>query len=158
MNKTLLTTVLTAGATLSTLSFSQSEPAPQPAPQYVSPVVAPTYLGLGYSQDTLQVSTRSSDAADLSPLVHTITFEQGRLSSGFEALHADTSLSEVVSYYWKTLSDLGFSGSVEALSGETVSYSFRNGAERLRATFTQQTEGASADLSWTGAELISTAY
>lgn len=153
MNKTLLTTVLTAGATLSALGFSQSEP----APQQVSPVVAPTYLGLGYSQNTLQVST-SNDAADLSPLIDTITFEDGQLSSGFDALHTSTSLSEVVSYYWETLSDLGFSGSVEALSREAVSYSFRNGAERLRATFTQQTNGVSADLSWTGAELISTAY
>jgi hypothetical protein len=152
MTKTLLTTALTAGATLSALGFSKSEP----ALQHVSPVVAPTYLGLGCSQNTLQVSTSSSDAADLSPLVHTVTFEKGQLSSGFEALHADSSLSEVVSYYWETLSDLGFSGSVEALSGEAVNYSFSNGAERLRATFTQQTEGVSADLS--GAELISTAY
>jgi hypothetical protein len=150
MKNALITTALTAITALSTLGFSQTA-----AP---SPVAAPTYLGLGYSRETLHVATSSRSGAALSPLVHTLTFEEGRLGRGFEALHTHTSLSEVVAYYWGALSELGFNGSVEALSGGAVNYSFSNGAEHLDATFTQHPEGISANLVWGGAELISLAY
>lgn len=153
MKKTLITTALTAATTLSTLGFSQTA-----APVAASPVAVPTYLGLGYSRETLHVATSIRSGADLSPLVHTLTFEEDRLGSSFEALHARTSLSEVVGYYWGALNELGFDGPVEALSEEAVNYSFSNGAQRLDATFTQHPEGVSANLVWSGTELISSAY
>jgi hypothetical protein len=154
MKTSIMNVLLTSGIALTTIGFAQSET----SLAHTSPVAAPTYLGLGYSQDTLQVSTSSTDAIGLSPKVQTIAFKEGQLNTGFEALHADTTLSEVVAYYWETLSDLGFRGSVEALSGEAVRYSFSNGGTHLEAVFTQHSSDISADFSWAGVELVSTAY
>ena len=149
MKTNIVNVLLTASIALTSLGFAQTL-------QHDSPVAAPTYLGLGYVQGTLQVSTSNTDAISLSPKVQTIAFKEGQLSTGFEALHADTTLSEVVSYYWDTLSELGFTGSVQEESRRVVTYSFSNGNDVLEAVFTQDEGEVLADFSWTGTELAST--
>lgn len=153
MKKSILNTLLAASMTLSAVGLAQTGT----ATGHASPVVAPTYLGLGYVQGTLQVSTSSSSAADLSPLVQAITFKDGQQPAGFKALHADTTLSEVVDYYWTTLSELGFTNAMDAASRRVVSYRFENGDSRLLAVFTQNEGDVVADLSWIGTELATTA-
>lgn len=153
MKTTVLTTLLAASLALSTLSFAQTGT----TTQHASPVAAPTYLGLGYAQGMLQVLTSNTEADNLSPKVQSLVHEDGLLPAGFEAVHINTTLSEVVSYYWNTLSKLGFTLSVKAASGDSVSYSFANGASRLAATFTEDNGSVLADLSWIGAELAATA-
>lgn len=159
MKKSILNLLLAAGMTLGAVGFAQTET----LTEHTSPVVAPTYLGLGYVQGALQVSTSSTGAASLSPEVLTIafkaiTYKDGRQPAGFRALHADTTLSEVVSYYWEALSELGFTSSVDAGSRSVTSYRFENGDSRLLAVFTQDGGNVVADLSWIGAESVATAY
>lgn len=151
MNKSILNFLLTAGMTLGAVSFAQTGTA-----IHASPVAAPAYLGLGYVQGTLRVSTSSTSAASLSPEAQTITYKEGQRPAGFEALHANTTLSEVVSYYWGALSGLGFTSSIEAGSRRVTSYRFEKGDSRLLAVFTQDEGNVVADLSWIGAELVAT--
>jgi len=152
MKKSILNALLAASMTLGAVSFARTETTIRPA----SPVSAPTYLGLGYVQGTLQVSTSSTTAAHLSPLAQTFAFKSGQQPTGFRALHADTTLSEVVSYYWDALSELGFTSSMDAGSRRVARYRFENGDSRLLAVFTQDGGNVVADLSWTGAELVAT--
>lgn len=149
--------LVAASLTLSTVSFAQTT-ASTPNPQHTSPVAAPTYLGLGYVRNTLRVSMSGTKADTLSPPVRTIAFKNGQLEAGFDALHADTSLTEVIDYYWNALSALGFTGSVAGVSRQVTSYSFKNGDSRLEAVFTQRGSDILADLSWTGAALASATY
>lgn len=157
MKKSILSTLLTASMTLAAVSSAQTDAA-TPNLQHASPVAAPTYLGLDYAQGILQVSTSTTQAEVLSPLVQTIAFKNDQLPAGFEARHTNTGFTEVVSYYWDALTKLGFTGSVDTESRRVVSYSFSNGNSRLKAVFTQNGKGVLADLSWTSAELVSTAY
>ncbi len=156
MKKSILSILLTSAMTLAAVSFAQTDAA-TPNLQHASPVAAPTYLGLGYDKGTLQVSTSLTRADALSPKVQTIAFKNDQLPAGFKAVHANTTLSEVVSYYWDALSELGFTGSVDAESRRVVSYSFSNGNSRLLAVFTQRDGSVAADLSWTSAELVAAA-
>lgn len=153
MKKIILNTLLTASMTLGAISLAQTEA----AIQHTSPVAAPTYLGLGYVNGALQVSTSITEADHLSPKVQTIAFKNGQLPAGFKALHTNTGLTEVVGYYWSTLRELGFTGSVDEESRRVVGYSFKNGNSRLKAVFTQNERGVLANLSWTSAELVATA-
>lgn len=152
MKNTVLTTLLAASLALSTLSFAQTGT----TIQHASPVVAPTYLGLGYAQGTLQVLTSNTEADNLSLKVQAITFKNAQQPAGFEAVHTNTTLSEVVSYYWDALSELGFTGSVQKESRRAVTYSFEKGESRLAAVFTQDEGEVLADLSWLGTELAAT--
>jgi hypothetical protein len=156
MKKSILSILLTASMTLAAVSFAQTDAA-TPTLQHASPVAAPTYLGLGYDKGILQVSTSTTQADALSPKVQTIAFKNDQLPAGFEALHTNTGLTEVVGYYWDALSKLGFTGSVDSESRRVVSYRFSNGNGRLMAVFTQNEKGVLADLSWTSAELVATA-
>jgi len=149
MKTSIMNVLLTAGIALTSLGFAQTL-------EHDSPVAAPTYLGLDYVQGTLQVSTSGTDAIGFSPKVQTIAFKEGQLNTGFEALHADTTLSEVVSYYWDALSELGFTGAVQEGSRRVVTYSFGNGNNVLEAVFTQDEGEVLVDVSWTGTELAST--
>ena len=153
MKKIILNALLAASMTLGAISFAQTET----AIQHASPVVAPTYLGIGYVRGALQISTSDTEADYLSPKVQTITYKEGQQPDGFQALHADTTLSEVVSYYWDALSELGFSSSMDAGSRRVTSYRFENGYSRLVAVFTQNGGNVVADLSWIGTELAATA-
>lgn len=153
MKISILTLLLSVSMTLGTVGFAQTET----AIRHASPVVAPTYLGLSYVQGVLRVSTSNTDADYLSPKVQTITYKEGQQPAGFQALHTDTTLSEVVSYYWKALSELGFTTSVDAGSRRVTSYRFENGDSRLLAVFTQDEGNVVADLSWIGTELAATA-
>lgn len=155
MKKSILNSLLAATMTLTTVSFAQTDAATSTL-QHTSPVAAPTYLSLDYTQGILQVATSTSEADTLSPKVQTIAFKDGQLPAGFEALHANTGFTEVVSYYWDALTRLGFTGSVDTESRRVVSYSFSNGNSRLKAVFTQNEKGVLADLSWTSAELVAT--
>jgi hypothetical protein len=157
MKKSILSTLLTASMTLSAVSFAQTT-ASTANPPHASPVAAPTYLGFGYVRNTLRVSMSGTQADTLSPLVQTISFRNGPVDVGFQAVHADTSLTEVTDYYWNALGTLGFAGSVAGVSRAVASYSFTYGDSRLEAVFTQQGSDILADLSWTGAALASTAY
>ena len=155
MNKRIVNLLLAASMTVGAVSFAQTDAA-TPTLQHASPVAAPTYLGLNYAQGILQVSTSTTEADALSPKVQTIAFKEGQLPAGFEAVHANTGFTEVVSYYWGALTRLGFTGSVDSESRRVVSYSFSNGNSRLKAVFTQSEKGVLADLSWTSPELVST--
>ncbi len=153
MKTSILSILFAASMTLGALSFAQTET----AIRHASPVAAPTYLGLSYVQGTLQVSINSTEAANVSPKVQTIAFKSGQQPAGFRALHADTTLSEVTSYYWDALSELGFTSSMNAGSRRVTSYRFENGDSRLLAVFTQDQGNVVADLSWIGTELAATA-
>lgn len=139
--------------TLGAVGFAQTET----AIRHASPIAAPTYLGLGYVQGALQVSTSTTEAAYLSPKVQAIAFKDGQLPAGFKAVHTNTTLSEVASYYWNALSELGFTTSVDSASRRVTSYRFENGDSRLLAVFTQDEGNVIADLSWIGTELAATA-
>lgn len=141
--------LLAASITMGAVGFAQIE---TPI-QHASPVVAPTYLGFGYVRGALQVSTSNTEADHLSPKVQAIAYKDGQQPAGFRALHADTTLSEVTSYYWDALSELGFTSSMEAGSRRITSYRFENGDSRLLAVFTQNEGNIVADLSWIGTEL-----
>ena len=156
MKKGIFTVLVAASMTIAAVSFAQIDAATQTL-QHASPVVAPTYLGLGYGKGILQVLTSTTEADALSPLVQTIAFKDGQLPAGFEALHTNTGFTEVVGYYWDALTRLGFTGSVDSESRRVVSYSFSNGNSRLKAVFTQNGKGILADLSWISPELVSTA-
>jgi len=156
MKTTVLNILFAANMTLTTIGLAQSAAA-TPSLQHASPVAAPTYLGLSYVRGALQVSINSMDAAKLSPKVQTIAFKDGQQPAGFRALHADTTLSEVTSYYWDALSELGFSSSMDAGSRRVTSYRFENDDSRLLAVFTQNGGNVVADLSWIGTELTATA-
>lgn len=154
--KTNILNILFAASMTLTIGLAQSAAA-TPSLQHASPVAAPTYLGLSYVQGALQVSINRTDAAKLSPKVQTIAFKNGQRPSGFLALHADITLSEVVSYYWDALSELGFTSSMDTGSRRVTSYRFENGNSRLMAVFTQNGDNVVADLSWIGTELTTTA-
>ena len=153
MNKRIVNLLRAASMTLGIVGFAQTET----AIRHASPIAAPTYLGLGYVQGALQVSTSNTEAAYLSPKVQTNTYKEGQQPAGFRAVHADTTLSEVASYYWNALSRLGFTTSVDSGSRRVTSYRFENGGSRLLAVFTQDEGNVVADLSWIGTELAATA-
>lgn len=155
MKKSILSTLLTASMTLAAVGFAQTDAATHSL-QHASSVAAPTYLGLGYVQGSLQVSTSTTEADALSPKIQSIAFKDSRLPAGFKAVHTNTTLSEVASYYWDALTKLGFTASLDTVSNDSVSYSFKNGNSRLLAAFTQREGGIVADLSWTSAELVAT--
>lgn len=68
--------------------------------------------------------------------------------TGFQAVHADTSLTEIVDYYWNTLTELGFESSVKTMSRHEIVYAFENGDRAVTAVFSQQGDRVVADLSW----------
>ncbi len=155
MKTSILNILFAASMSLTTIGFAQSAIATPSL--HASPVAAPTYLGLGYVQGALRVLTSSTSAANLSPEAQTIALKDGQRPAGFKALHPNTTLSEVVSYYWDALSELGFTTSVDSGSRRVTSYRFENGDSRLLAVFTQDRGNVVADLSWIGAELAATA-
>lgn len=127
-----------------------------PALQHVSHVTTPGYLDLSYDHG-LHLEFSQANAADLSPVVKAIELESGPLETGFEAIHAYTSLSETVSYYWHTLTDLGFKGALEASSRDEVRYTFTRGNRHLNVVFSQRADSVVAALSWTPMTMASVA-
>lgn len=154
MKKTLLT-LLAPALTLS-LSSAQPEPA-VPVLEHASPVAAPGYLGLSFDGGELRVRLSDVQAAHLSPEFQTVGLKQGQPDTGFRAVHTDTSLTEIVTYYWSRLAELGFESSVATSDRYRVVYAFRNGDRELTAIFTQQSDAVVADLSWPVEALVTAA-
>lgn len=144
MKKTLLTLLAPA----LTLGLSSAQPEPTtPVFEHASPVAAPGYLGLSFNGGELRVRLSDVQAARLSPEFQTLGLKQGQPDTGFRAVHADTSLTEIVNYYWSRLAELGFESSVAITDRYRVVYAFGNGERELTAVFTQQGDAVVADLS-----------
>jgi hypothetical protein len=162
MKKSTLISLLATGLTFSTLNSAQTEaaapaPASTPAAQmtrYASPVAAPGYLGLTYTQGELHATFSDSRSDHLSPKFLTVGLEQGQSGAGFRAVHPSSSLTEIVNYYWQELAGLGFEGVVTAASRDVTTYAFADGDRDLRAVFTRQGSSVVAELSWEHAELV----
>ncbi|CAA9551950.1 MAG: hypothetical protein AVDCRST_MAG86-1503 [uncultured Truepera sp.] len=149
---------LTLLAPALTLSLSSAQPEPTtPVLDHASPVAAPGYLGLSFNRGELRVRLSDVQAAHLSPKFQTVGLKQGQPDTGFRAVHADTSLTEIVNYYWSRLAELGFESSVATTDRYRVVYAFRNGERELTAIFTQQSAAVVADLSWPLEALATTA-
>ncbi len=144
MKKTLLTLLAPA----LTLSLSSAQPEPTTPVQHASPIAAPGYLGLSFNGGELQVRLSDVQVAHLSPEFQTVGLKQGQPNTGFRAVHTDTSLTKIVTYYWSRLAELGFESSVATSDRYRVVYAFRNGDRELTAVFTQQSDAVVADLSW----------
>lgn len=149
-----LVVTLVTVATPSSLSSAQNVEAVSTL-QYASPVVAPGYLGLGNDVGGLIVSFSRAKRAASSPLVEAAEVTEGPHGLDLRALHADTSLTEIVDYYWRALTGLGFTGSVKASTRGKVTYAFVDGERHLEAVFTWQGGDVTADLSWTPVNLVS---
>jgi len=149
-----LVLTLAIAATLSSLGSAQNVEATSTL-QHASPVAAPGYLGLEDDTSGLVVSFSRAKQAASSPRVEAAEVTEGPHGSELRALHADTSLTEIVAYYWRALTGLGFTGSVEATTRGEVTYAFVDGEHHLEAVFTRQGGDVTADLSWTQANLVS---
>lgn len=155
MKKNALIFLLAIGLTFSTLSSAQTEVAASvPTRQHASPVSAPGYLGLTYSQSELHVTFSDVRTNNLSPKFISVGLAQRQESAGFRAVHSSTSLTEIVNYYWGTLTKLGFEGLVSTATRDMVTYTFANGDRDLTAVFTRQGSSVVADLSWTHTESV----
>lgn len=73
--------------------------------------------------------------------------KQGQPGAGFQAVHATTSLTDIVDYYRNTLTKLNFKSSVETISRYKIIYAFENSYRDLTTVFTQQDDSVVADLS-----------
>lgn len=166
MKKSTLISLLATGLTFGTLSSAQTEatgsmPAPAPAStpaaqmtRHASPVAAPGYLGLTYTQGELHATFSDSRSDHPSPRFLTVGLEQGQSGAGFRAVHPGSSLTEIVNYYWRELAGLGFAGVVTAASRDVTTYAFADGDRDLKAVFTRQGSSVVAELSWVHAELV----
>lgn len=131
------------------LSSAQTQPT-VPTLQSASSVAVPGYISLSVDEGgELQVSFSDVRARSSSPRFQTLGLKQGQPEAGFRAVHTDTSLTEIVDYYWNTLTDLGFQSSVKTMSRYKIAYAFENGNRDLTAVFTEQGDSVVADLSWT---------
>lgn len=147
--------VRTVGSLVATLFlFSASLSSAQtqltvPTLQNASPVAAPGYLALSLDEGSeLQVRLSDNQAKGSSPKFQTVGLKQGQTKAGFRTVHANTSLTEILDYYWNTLTELSFESSVETMSRFDMVYAFENGNRAVTAVFSQQGNSIVADLSW----------
>lgn len=146
MNATLKLFAL-AGLALCTLGFAKT-PSSVSGSRHVTSVAAPGHLG--FSDDgTLHLVLSPQPALSLSPLLSAVSLRQGPTAVGFRATHEETTLGQAVSYYYDTLTGLGFSGALEHLSADMLRYSFTKGERDISAVFVQQEDAITVTVSWT---------
>lgn len=120
---------------------------PTPTYRHVTSVTEPGHLGFSDDGD-LHLVLSPHPALSLSPELATVSLRQGPTAVGFRATHERTALGGAVSYYYDTLSGLGFSGVLEGQSADTVRYSFAKGARDISAVFAQDEDAVTVTVSW----------
>lgn len=133
------------------LSSAQTQPTVLTTLQNASSVAVPGYISLSLDEGSeLRVGLSDVQARSSSPMYQTVGLKQRQPEPGFQAVHADTGLTEIVDYYRNTLTltELGFGSLVETISRYGVVYAFEKGDHAMTAVFTQQDDSVAADLSW----------